>query len=198
MQRIKERLQPLIAKSFGFELGAGSVDVRESSGEVVETLAVTYQWVARVGGWWRGTVTIACTCLQSKDGTSLRGVLLVPSNFVNMEFRGTMPFRSVIIPGQHDAVAKALEQMNLMAEGVSPVPGNERAPQIDMYIYSAGGHREFLYSRANIEPSWMNLWDALHQTIGQLGSLYEEAEISAFLAEGPNGPPAAGFEKYVK
>ncbi|MCA9910012.1 MAG: hypothetical protein KC519_15245 [Anaerolineae bacterium] len=197
---INERIQPLIAQSFGLLLlGNRWRKTANSTGQTSGSLYVDYQWVAQIGGWWKQNVTIAYSQFGTGANKSLQGVLLVPRSYPHMEFLGTNPLRSVQIDDQIDLVAASLQSVNLFEESVDIVPGNERSPDISLFLYVRNGYREIHFDGGNIrDPSWLRLWDALFQTVTLLQAKYADPEIDTYLNRGPAGPAAPGFEKYVR
>lgn len=195
----REITNTTIAHSFGLNrLGIGGVETVDASGKITGITRVGYQWIANIGGWWSRRVIIAYTKFTKPENDSLQGVLLIKTHPSRMEFLGGNLLHSRSVGDHSDIVANALQQMNLFEPSIGIAPGNERTPEINMSIHIENGSRELAYLAGNIvDPSWLNLWDALYKTTKLLQAKYNDPEIDTILNRSPAGPPAEGLEGYL-
>lgn len=188
-----------IARSFGVSsLGIGARKTIDPTSMLDGMILIEYQWIAEIRHWWSRPVIIAYTKFKGDERDSRKGVLLTFSDYFRFEFLGTNPFRSVNIGDYPDIVAKALEQMNLFEPSIGVVPGDDRNPEITMSIHIGNGSRELVYVGGNVvDPSWLNLWDALYKTVKLLQAKYNDPEMDKLVNRSPAGVPALGLERYV-
>jgi hypothetical protein len=72
--------------------------------------------------------------------------------------------------------------MNLMERYAPIIPGNDKYPRIDLFVSTLNGDREIQYTGGLMEDkSWLNLREALFDTIATLNESYDDLQISAAL-----------------
>lgn len=166
---------------------------------------VNYQWVAEISGWWINSVTVALMSYHSVPGKDLqKGVLLASKDISSNQFIGNQPARFIEMFDRVDSVTEALRKINLFEEPIWATPSNATHPSIRLALITPNGDRVISNDMAGgiSDPTWIQLWEALLQTIRYLQVKYDDAKLNEYL-DNPfdfrlfGRVPAVGLEKYL-
>lgn len=198
--RLDEDTANLIEKLFNVPLFRTHVQnvIDEQLQAVNGRIWIDYQLVAQVNGWWLGTVTVA----QMLYSHSRRKSILLAKK--DESFLGYDPGRFVETSDWADPIAESLKSMNLYEEPIGVVPGNETHPHIQLMLVTTNGTRTIdNYGSGGMkDPTWIQLWEALLQTIRSLQVEYSDPDLDQFL-DNPfslkwfTRVPAEGFMQYL-
>lgn len=116
----------------------------------------------------------------------MQGVLLIPTERHKYSlFLGSNPYRPVELSDSPDRVAESIRGLNIFESENAIVPGNIIAPHISIEVFMGNGEREIRYGGGPLnDPTWINLFDTLNQTIEKLRQLYNDPEIDGFFSAG--------------
>jgi hypothetical protein len=163
--------------------------VHNEQGEKIGAVWIDYTWIVSIIGWWAGgSVIVAGTrYLHYLDRENvMQGVLLIPTERHKYTvFLGSNPYRTVELSASPDTVADSIQVLNIFEAENAIVPGNIIAPRISIEVFTGNGEREITYGGGPLnDPTWINLFDTLNQTIEKLRQLYNDPEIDSFFAAG--------------